>query len=348
MSSPERLAELLPLANGDPLPPKALWRALLAFLNRFEAPGLRLPRDAGMWDAYRDASDAELQAVARKVRTLFEAGFLFEGPRHMGTEGIGPDDILPPLAFPSMRYLPLRPPPGRSEHRRGRWTFMVDGAGSAIQCRSSQCGCSQRARSPFRAARRRKRSIGRTLQPVSASGRVVGRPQMVVRSEVRGRVKAKKETRAGPKLVALRKAAKQKRGRKEAMTTRNTAAHVARAASTSRAGCGGSAIRGRTASAMQNPQRAAKALPSDLLEKRNGRTRPQPAGHPTGRAADVQRCGAGCARRLPAKAKASPWMRNDVCINCTCCPTSADRRMAGITSADVTAFIAKRQARYRS
>jgi hypothetical protein len=126
MTAPERIRQLLPLANGDELPPKVVRQRLLSFLNGFEASGLRLQPDAGMWDAYRDAPDAELKAVQSKVQSLFATGFMFEGPRHAGTENITPDDITPPLSFPSLRFAAFCQPRSKLS-TPGRYTLRVDG-----------------------------------------------------------------------------------------------------------------------------------------------------------------------------------------------------------------------------
>jgi hypothetical protein len=126
MTSPERIRQLLPLANGDELPSKTLRQLVLTFLNQFEASGMRLQPDAGMWDAYSHATDTELKAVQEKVQKLFRTGFLFDRPRHSGTEHIRPEDIALPLSFPSLRFAAFSSPRGRLK-TDARFTLRVDG-----------------------------------------------------------------------------------------------------------------------------------------------------------------------------------------------------------------------------
>jgi len=217
MTASERIRHLLPLANGDDLPPTALRQLLLAFLNGFEAPGLRLQPDAGMWDAYRDATDVELKAVRSKVQTLFATGFMFEAPRYVGTENIGPDDIMPPLSFPSLRFAAFCPPRGKLS-APGRYTLWVD----ANRLRDLV---------PFLAMwllTTGDIAVGRCLAPRSKhwdqrcnrfllwSGR--GRPPKACSPKCADRVKAKKKhdkaRRERRELETLRQAAQQQRGKK--------------------------------------------------------------------------------------------------------------------------------------
>lgn len=126
MTAAERIRRLLPLANGDDLPPETLRQTFLAFLHGFSAPGLRVQPDAGMWDAYRDAPDAELKAAQRKIQMVFATGFMFDGSRREGREAIGPDDIMLPLSFPSLRFGAFSQP-GRKPSTSERYTLRVDG-----------------------------------------------------------------------------------------------------------------------------------------------------------------------------------------------------------------------------
>lgn len=123
MTTPERLAQLLPLANGDPLSEADLRRRVFRFLQGFEASGLRLPSgEQELWDA-DGATAAELAAVQRKVQMVFATGFMFDAPRGRGTENDGPDDVRLPLTFPSLRFAAFRPPRGQ----RSRFAFIVEG-----------------------------------------------------------------------------------------------------------------------------------------------------------------------------------------------------------------------------
>jgi hypothetical protein len=125
MTTPERLALLLPLANGDQLSVADLGSRVFRFLQGFEARGLRLPSgEQELWDV-DGATASELKAVAKKVERVFETGFMFEGPRAAGTEGIGPDDIRLPLTFPSVRFGAFIPPPGRRRADR-RFTQVIE------------------------------------------------------------------------------------------------------------------------------------------------------------------------------------------------------------------------------
>ena len=218
MTAPERIRQLLPLANGDDLPPNALRQLLLAFLNGFEAPGLRLQPDAGMWDAYRDAPDVEVKAVQSKVQMLFATGFMFEGPRHAGTENIGPDDIMPPLSFPSLRFAAFCQP-----HRKlsapGRYTLRVDANRLrdlvpflAMWLLTTGDIAVSRCSAP-----RSEHWDQRCNRFLLWSGR--GRPPKVCSPKCADRVKAKKKydkaQRERRELEALRKAAQQQRVRKK-------------------------------------------------------------------------------------------------------------------------------------
>jgi hypothetical protein len=123
MTAAERLALLLPLANGDTLPDAEQRRHVFRFLQGFEARGLRLPAGEGeLWDAH-DATAAELAAVQRKVERVFFTAFLFEGEPAKGTENTEPDDIRMPLSFPSLRFGAFSPP---SSRRRSGFTFIVE------------------------------------------------------------------------------------------------------------------------------------------------------------------------------------------------------------------------------
>lgn len=124
MTTPERLALLLPLANGDRLTEADLRDRVCRFLQGFKAQGLRLPSgEQELWDA-DSATASELKAVQHKVQSVFATGFLFANPGQ-GAEGIGPDDIRLPLSFPSLRFGAFTPP--RGPRRDGsRFAFMVE------------------------------------------------------------------------------------------------------------------------------------------------------------------------------------------------------------------------------
>jgi hypothetical protein len=216
MTPPDRIRQLLPLANGDDSSPNALRQLLLAFLNGFKAPGLRVQADAGMWDAYREASGAELKAVQRKVQMLFATGFMFEGPRAAGTENIGPDDIMPPLSFPSLRFAAFCPPRRRLS-TPGRFTLTVDGNRLrdlvpflAMWLLTTGDIAVSRCQAP-----RSEHWDQRCNRFLLWSGR--GRPPQVCGPKCANRVKAKKKydkaRRERRELEALRKAAQQRRGR---------------------------------------------------------------------------------------------------------------------------------------
>jgi hypothetical protein len=217
MTAPERLALLLPLANGDDLAPKEVRRRLLAFLNRFEATGLRLQMDARMLDA-NDAPDAELKAVQRKVEMLFATGFRFVGPRWRGFEDTGPDDIRLPLTFPSLRFGAFGAAPGKRRDR-GRFTLWVDGNRRRdlvpfLAMWLLTTGGIATSRCPAPQAEHWDRQCNRFLL---WSGR--GRPPKVCSPKCADRVKAKKKhdkaQRERKELEALRKTAQQQRERKK-------------------------------------------------------------------------------------------------------------------------------------
>lgn len=122
MTTPERLALLLPVANGDQLSEADLRRRVFRFLHGFEASGLRLQSGEGELRDAHDATAAELAATQRKLQRVFATGLLFDGPPAIGTEGIGPDDIQLQLSFPSLRFGAFSPPRGQ----RSRFAFMVE------------------------------------------------------------------------------------------------------------------------------------------------------------------------------------------------------------------------------
>jgi hypothetical protein len=107
MSPSVPLAHLVPLVN-DTLSDKAVTQRLRAFLNRLDASGLRLPRQAGMWDVY-GASTTELHATQKKLRELFDWGF---------RQDLDWDEMMPPLSYPSVRYVPTQVDE--------RWTLVIN------------------------------------------------------------------------------------------------------------------------------------------------------------------------------------------------------------------------------
>ena len=82
------------VGQRDALSKSEVHLRLLRFLHNFVAAGVRIPPDAGMWDAH-DAMAEELDATRRKLGRVLESGFWFsdEGdPPKRETEGIGWDD----------------------------------------------------------------------------------------------------------------------------------------------------------------------------------------------------------------------------------------------------------------
>ena len=80
LTAAERLRLLLPLANNDAMKVDDVRQRLLGFLHNFEIAGLRVPKDAGMWDAYDDVPVSELKAVKHKLQRVCETGFLLADP----------------------------------------------------------------------------------------------------------------------------------------------------------------------------------------------------------------------------------------------------------------------------
>lgn len=121
MTPAKRLSLLLPLANRDDISDADLSRRVFKFLHRFEARGLRLPEgEQELWDL--DSADAtELRAIGKNVAHVFFCGLLFDGPQPKGWTNSGPDDIPPPLWFPSLRFGAFAP----GGRRRGRFTQIV-------------------------------------------------------------------------------------------------------------------------------------------------------------------------------------------------------------------------------
>jgi hypothetical protein len=123
MKPAERLAPLLPWVNGDPVPVPQVRQLLLAFLDRFAFGGLATTREAGMWDAYRDASASELEAVRKRLWTLIDSGFWFETPRDDGVD-IDPDSLTV-IGFPSLKFAAWRDPKNK-RRSRGSYRLVVN------------------------------------------------------------------------------------------------------------------------------------------------------------------------------------------------------------------------------
>jgi len=231
MDAAARLDQLMPLANGDELSERALRQRLLAFLHGIDLPGLRLRRDAGMWDTH-DAPAAELRATQRQLQDLFASAFWFsEHEAHLpywvppGTpkgskaefeDPISWDDLRPPLSFPSLRF-------GAEYIARpsARWALRVD-AGRLrdlvpfLALWMLTCGDLSVARCEAPAAAAWDRPCGRFF---ISGGR--GRPSRTCSDKCRRRVKDKRKNERIRELLrentALRRAAqrnKQQKGRR--------------------------------------------------------------------------------------------------------------------------------------
>lgn len=144
MTSAERLASLMPWVNGDPLSATKARRLLAAFLHEFRATGIRLSKDTGMWEVHRatpadleatrqkvmtifysgfrfpETPTAKKQTQVQQNLTFLERSdvrpFVRQRTRRpsewddliedsgRGYEHIGPDDVMPPLSLPSLRF----------------------------------------------------------------------------------------------------------------------------------------------------------------------------------------------------------------------------------------------------
>ena len=131
MTTLERVQKLLPWVNGDRLTSVEARGVVFGFLYGFEAAGLRLPSDGGLWGAH-DATAKELEATLAKLRDVFAVGFWFareevppDGLGHMGWS-----DIALPLSFPTLRFGATRADRRKQSRReftpRGAYTLLVD------------------------------------------------------------------------------------------------------------------------------------------------------------------------------------------------------------------------------
>lgn len=114
MTATERLALLLPIANGDPLTTAQLRQRLFDFLRGFTARHLRLPKFEHELHQVSRATSSQLHDAAEAVVKVFTLGLLAYGP-HEGFEDTEPDDVAM-LTLPTLAFGVFRPKkkPGRS------------------------------------------------------------------------------------------------------------------------------------------------------------------------------------------------------------------------------------------